>query len=139
MDMNLVVLRGTVCAVPEEQPNGRRRTLITVREESPRRVEVIPVLEYEPTDRPADINDRLWVVGSLRRVWTEEAGRKSKIEVRAEQVVITRMVEDPDDRSTWVCSAVGCSRPVYDDMDPATAIVALDYCSLHEHLAETGS
>jgi single-strand DNA-binding protein len=96
MDLNLVVVAGRLAAPPEirqfESGAILARYLITVRAEAPRiRVDVIPVTLWDPPDELLDADlapgDRLWVSGSVqRRFWSEPDGRRSRIEVVADQV-----------------------------------------------------
>ena len=96
MDLNLVVLAGRLAAPPEirQFESGARlvRYLITVRSEEPtRRVDVIPVTLWEPSDELLDADPhpgtRLWVAGSVqRRFWSASEGRRSRLEVVADQV-----------------------------------------------------
>lgn len=98
MDLNLVVLCGRIAADPEVRifDSGTRliRYLITVRSEAPRRrVDVIPVTLWDPTgeqvDDPGARGERIWVCGSAqRRFWESPDGRRSRIEVVAEQITI---------------------------------------------------
>ncbi len=96
MDLNLVVLCGRLAVEPEirELDSGSRvaRMLITVRSEAPRRrVDVVPVTWWDPgselvVDPPAK-GRRVWVCGSVqRRFWETGEGRRSRLEVVAEQV-----------------------------------------------------
>jgi single-stranded DNA-binding protein len=107
MDMNLVVLAGSVSAPPEHRvfESGARllRLLITVRTDEPRRrVDVVPVTLWDPPDEleQVAIGSRVWVAGSVqRRFWDAEAGRKSRLEVVAQQVTLRpleELVEDED-------------------------------------------
>lgn len=104
MDMNLVVLAGTVSAQPEhrEFKSGSRllRMLITVRSDEPRRrVDVVPVTHWDPPTELVDLarGTRVWVAGSVqRRFWSEDKGRKSRLEVVAQQVAV-RSKEDPEE------------------------------------------
>jgi single-stranded DNA-binding protein len=67
---------------------------VTVRSESPRRrVDVIPVSVWDPPDdlveAAPETGRRIWVCGSVqRRFWEAPDGRRSRIEVVAEQVNI---------------------------------------------------
>lgn len=98
MDLNLVVLCGRIASDPEVRvfDSGTRliRYLITVRSESPRRrVDVVPVTLWDPTDdqveQPGERGERIWVCGSAqRRFWESPDGRRSRIEVVAEQITI---------------------------------------------------
>ena len=68
------------------------RMLVTVRAEAPRkRVDVIPVTYWDPPDElvddPPERGRRIWVCGSVqRRFWESTDGRRSRVEVVAEQV-----------------------------------------------------
>ncbi len=96
MDLNLVVLAGRLAAPPEirQFESGARlvRYLITVRSEEPtRRVDVVPVTMWDPSDELLEADPqpgtRLWVAGSVqRRFWSESEGRRSRLEVVADQV-----------------------------------------------------
>ena len=96
MDLNLVVLAGRLAAPPEirQFESGARlvRYLMTVRSEEPtRRVDVVPVTMWEPSDELINGDPqpgaRLWVAGSVqRRFWSESEGRRSRLEIVADQV-----------------------------------------------------
>ena len=96
MDLNLVVLAGRLAAPPEirqfESGSRLARYLITVRSEEPvSRVDVVPVTLWDPPDDLLDADpapgSRLWVCGSVqRRFWSAEEGRRSRIEIVAQQV-----------------------------------------------------
>jgi single-stranded DNA-binding protein len=96
MDLNLVVLCGRIAVEPEYRvfESGTRliRLLITVRSDEPRRrVDVVPVTMWEPPDdlfeTRAIRGQRIWVCGSVqRRFWEAPDGRRSRLEVVAEQV-----------------------------------------------------
>jgi single-stranded DNA-binding protein len=98
MDLNLVVLAGRLAAPPEirQFEGGARlsRYLVTVRSEAPaRRVDVIPVTLWDPPDALVDAEPepgrRLWVAGAVqRRFWSGVEGRRSRLEVIAEQVCL---------------------------------------------------
>lgn len=103
MDLNLIVLCGRLAVEPElkEFDSGSRlvRLLVTVRSDEPRRrVDVVPVTLWDP---PQDLLEdmpekgrRIWVCGSVqRRFWESPEGRKSRLEVVAEQVHL-KDVED---------------------------------------------
>lgn len=108
MDLNLVVLAGTLAAVPEfrEFESGARllRLLVTVRSDEPRkRVDVIPVTVWDP---PADLmredlerGRRVWVAGAAqRRFWEDKDGRRNRVEVVAQHVTVRPMAaEEPND------------------------------------------
>ena len=102
-DINLVAMRGSVAATPEVRvyDSGTRvlRLLVAVSTESPtRRIDVIPVLHWDPTDAliegltQASTNDpppRVWVVGSVqRRSLDGPNGRHSRIEVVSTALVV---------------------------------------------------
>ncbi len=96
MDLNLMVLCGRIATEPEIRvfDSGTRlvRYLITVRSEAPRkRVDVIPVTLWDPDDdqveEPGERSQRIWVCGSVqRRFWESQDGRRSRLEVVAEQI-----------------------------------------------------
>ena len=100
MDLNLTVLIGRVAAEPElrEFESGSRllRLLVTVKTGEPRRrVDVIPVTLWEADDNRNSFDDladlrvgqRVSIAGSTqRRFWSEPEGRRSRIEVVAEQI-----------------------------------------------------
>jgi single-strand DNA-binding protein len=103
MDLNLIVLCGRLAVEPElkEFDSGSRlvRLLVTVRSDEPRRrVDVVPVTLWDPPqDLLEDMPDkgrRIWVCGSVqRRFWESPEGRRSRLEVVAEQVHL-KDVED---------------------------------------------
>jgi single-stranded DNA-binding protein len=96
MDLNLIVLCGRLAVDGELRvfDSGARliRYLVTVRVDYPRRrTDVIPVTLWDPpddlVDHPGEKRDRIWVCGSVqRRYWESPDGRRSRIEVVAEQV-----------------------------------------------------
>ena len=96
MDINLVVLSGTLATAPElrEFESGARlfRLLVTVRQDEPRkRVDVVPVTLWDP---PADLvaedlarGRRVMVVGAAqRRFWEAKEGRRNRVEIVADHV-----------------------------------------------------
>ena len=103
MDLNLVVLCGRLATDAEVRvfDSGTRliRYLVTVRADYPRRrVDVIPVTLWDPpgdlANEPGLRGERVWVCGSVqRRYWESADGRRSRVEVVAEQVNL-RDVED---------------------------------------------
>jgi single-strand DNA-binding protein len=105
MDLNLVVLAGRLAAPPEIRTfeSGARmvRYLVTVRSEEPRRrVDVVPVTDWNPaavdSARRAHLGMRLWVAGGVqRRFWDDDTGRRSRLEIVAHQVELRD--EDEDD------------------------------------------
>jgi single-stranded DNA-binding protein len=104
MDLNLVVLGGRAAAPPEIRPydsgSTLLRVLVTVRSDEPdkRRVDVIPVVMWDPpesllADGAIHPGRRLWIAGSVqRRFWASEVGRRSRLEVVADQICL----RDPD-------------------------------------------
>jgi single-stranded DNA-binding protein len=96
MDLNLIVLCGRLAVDGELRifDSGARliRYLVTVRVDYPRRrVDVVPVTLWDPpeelVDRPGEKAERIWVCGSVqRRYWESPDGRRSRVEVVAEQV-----------------------------------------------------
>ena len=97
MDFNLVVLSGRLAAPPElrvfDSGNRLVRYLVTVSTDEPRRrVDVLPVTLWEPAedDLEAEAGQRLVVTGTVqRRFWSNPNGRRSRLEVVAEQVNFT--------------------------------------------------
>ena len=104
MDMNFIILWGQLSTDPELRvfDSGTRliRYLITVRADYPkRRVDVIPVTLWDPPDHIVDSpgvkGKRVWVCGSLqRRYWESPDGRRSRIEVVADQVKVREEDEE---------------------------------------------
>lgn len=103
MDLNLVVLCGRLAVEPEfksfDSGSSLVRLLVSVRSEEPRRrVDVVPVTLWNPSqdfldDLPLK-GRRVWVCGSMqRRFWEAADGRRSRLEVVAEQVQV-KDVED---------------------------------------------
>jgi single-strand DNA-binding protein len=106
MDLNLVVVSGRLSAPPEirQFDSGSRlaRYLVTVRSEEPaRRVDVLPVTLWDPPDALVDAQPapgtRVWVAGSVqRRFWSGSDGRRSRIELVADQVCLRDSEDDVD-------------------------------------------
>jgi single-strand DNA-binding protein len=98
MDLNLVVISGRVAAPAEirqfESGSRLARYLVTVRTDEPqRRVDVLPVTLWNPPDELVDADPapgtRVWVAGSIqRRFWSGTDGRRSRIELVADQVCV---------------------------------------------------
>jgi single-stranded DNA-binding protein len=96
MDLNLTVLCGRLAVDGELRvfDSGTRliRYLVTVRTDHPRRrVDVVPVTWWDPpeelVDEPGEKGQRVWICGSVqRRFWESPEGRRSRVEVVAEQV-----------------------------------------------------
>lgn len=96
MDLNLIVLCGRLAVDGELRvfDSGAKliRYLVTVRVDHPRRrIDVVPVTLWDPpaelVDAPGCKAERIWVCGSVqRRYWESPDGRRSRIEVVAEQV-----------------------------------------------------
>ena len=103
MDLNLIVLCGRLATDPEIRTFDSGATLIrylvTTRVDFPRRrVDVIPVTHWDPTPEvvaePGIKGDRVWVCGSMqRRYWESPDGRRSRVEVVAEQIRIRDLDE----------------------------------------------
>ena len=95
MDLNLVVLSGRLAAPTELRTfdSGARlaRYLVTCRSEEPSRVDVIPVTTWDPSPEMESMGPGapVWVAGSAqRRFWDAGAGRRSRLEIVAEQVCV---------------------------------------------------
>jgi len=96
MDLNLTVLCGRLATDAEVRvfDSGTRliRYLVILRVDHPRkRTDVIPVTLWDPDEElletPGEKGDRVWVCGSVqRRYWESPDGRRSRVEVVAEQV-----------------------------------------------------
>lgn len=93
MDLNLVVLSGTLAASPElrvlENESRLIRYLVAVRSRG--RLDVLPVISWEVPDRGLDAHpgQRLWVTATLqRRFWEQEEGRRSRLEVIAHGITV---------------------------------------------------
>ena len=103
MDMNLIVLAGRLAAPPEipafESGTQLIRYLVTVRVAEPRRrVDVLPVTLWNPS--PEQLQEepqpgrRVAVTGAIqRRFWQAASGRRSQIEIVADQVCFK---DEPD-------------------------------------------
>ena len=102
MDLNIVVIAGTLAAPPEHRTFdsgvGSWRLLVTTRISDPRkRVDVIPVTYWDTDDAEhmtvldsLDRGDRVWVVATAqRRFWNGTDGRRSTLELIASHVQVT--------------------------------------------------
>lgn len=114
MDLNLVVLSGTLAVAPElyRFDSGRRRLdyLVTVRTmtDGRTRTNTISVKYWDPPTRLVRKKlirgDRLWIAGTVqRRFWSTLDGKRSQLEVVASQVVyrasdLTLEAFDPDQK-----------------------------------------
>jgi len=104
MDLNLMVVSGRLAAPPEirQFESGARlaRYLVTVRSEEPhRRVDVLPITLWDPADDLIDADPqpgtRVWAAGSVqRRFWSGSDGRRSRIELVADQVCVREEAAD---------------------------------------------
>ncbi len=100
MDLNLVVLAGTLAAPPETRTfdSGKQlvRYLVSVHSVDPSsRIDVVPVTRWDPEPEPEvdalGTGDRIWVAGAIqRRFLSTPDGRRSRLEVIAHQVQATR-------------------------------------------------
>jgi single-strand DNA-binding protein len=104
MDLNLMVLAGRLAAPPElrqfESGSWLIRYLVTVRTEDPRRVDVLPVTLWGPADDLIDAEPapgrRVWVAGAVqRRFWNGSDGRRSRLELVANQVCLRDEAGEP--------------------------------------------
>jgi single-stranded DNA-binding protein len=98
MDLNLVVLSGSLAVAPElhEFESGMRRLdfLVTVRTvlDGRRRTDTLNVKYWDPPAKlvckELDRGTRVWVAGTVqRRFWSSLDGKRSQLEVVATQVV----------------------------------------------------
>ena len=109
MDFNLVILSGRLAAPPELRvfASGVQliRYLVTVRTDQPRhRVDVVPVTQWSPPEDALlpepEVGQRMWVVGSVqRRFWSNPMGRRSRLEIVAEQVSLRPQTTEIRDAS----------------------------------------
>lgn len=98
MDMNLVVISGLLAAPPELRTldSGAviARYLLTTRTDEPRRrVDVVPVTQWNPPSEASTYasGSRLCAVGSIqRRFWDAADGRRGRLEIVASQIVDER-------------------------------------------------
>jgi single-stranded DNA-binding protein len=96
VDLNLVVLAGKLASAPELRvfESGARllRLLVIVTSEEPvRRTDVVPVTLWNPdpelVEAELTAGTRVWVAGSVqRRFWSAPDGRRSRLEIVADQV-----------------------------------------------------
>lgn len=96
-DLNLTILAGRLAANPETTTFASgatlTRLLVTVRTDEPRRrIDVIPVVLWDAADdhpvHDLERGEGVWVAGAVqRRFWSAEAGRTSRIEIVANDVV----------------------------------------------------
>ena len=102
MDMNIVVIAGTLAAPPErrvyESGVGVWKLLVTTRLTEPRkRVDVIPVVYWDRDDREhmtvldsLERGDRVFVTGTLQRRFFDNNGRRSSaLELIANHVQVS--------------------------------------------------
>ncbi|MGH7510931.1 MAG: single-stranded DNA-binding protein [Gemmatimonadales bacterium] len=109
MDLNLVVLAGKLATAPELRifDSGSRlaRYLVTVRTEQPRRrVDVIPVSLWDPPEELLAAEPhpgrRVWVAGTVqRRFWAAPDGRRSRLEVIADQVCLRDEADEVEEET----------------------------------------
>jgi single-stranded DNA-binding protein len=95
-DINLAVLCGRLATEPELRmfDSGTQSLhflVTTIAEEPRRRLDVVPVVLFDPPDEVLDYpfraETRVWVTGSVqRRSFDSLEGRRSRIEVVADQV-----------------------------------------------------
>ncbi|MEN8114833.1 MAG: single-stranded DNA-binding protein [Actinomycetota bacterium] len=105
MDHNIAIVCGTLAAAPELRvfTNGTTlvRYLVTTRSEEPRRrIDVVPVVLWDPDDdaKRYERGDRIWIAASVqRRFWSDDRGARSRIEIVAHHVV----QRDIDDDAPW--------------------------------------
>lgn len=98
MDLNIAILAGRLAAPPElrtfDSGATLLRLLLTTRREEPKpRLDVIPVTIWDPApdliEEPIAVGRRTWVAGSIqRRFWDAADGRRSRLEIVADQVHI---------------------------------------------------
>ena len=92
--------------------------LVTTRSDRPRRVDVIPVTLWDPTDdQIAKLNgrgQRVWVTAAVqRRFWAGPEGRTSRIEI------VAHTIELRDDDATDPCRGGGVMNATNHNTQPA--------------------
>lgn len=113
MDLNIVVICGRIATEPEVRRFASGsvliRYLVTIRTSEPRRrVDVIPVVLWDPTDaqiaNAADCRGQeVWIAGALqRRFWSTGQDRTSRIELVAHAVEIRSATGDSEQLATLV-------------------------------------
>jgi single-stranded DNA-binding protein len=113
MDLNIAVICGRIATEPEVRRFASGsvliRYLVAIRTSKPRRrVDVIPVVLWDPTDaqiaNSADCRGQtVWIAGALqRRFWATGEDRSSRIELVADAVEIRRTTGDSEQQSTLV-------------------------------------
>lgn len=117
MDLNLVVLCGSLSGTPELRvfDSGARLLRMRVKtkaEEPHRRIDVIPVKLWDPPPELLDVlgdpTRRLWITGSVRRrFWEGPDGRRSEIEVVADHVTLRPPDLDEASEPTRIGNAAG--------------------------------
>ncbi len=103
MDLNIIVLAGTIAAEPElrsfESGSTLLRGLVTVRSTEPRkRLDVIPFTLWDPAEHlvtdTIHAGTPVWIRGAIqRRFWSADDGRRSRIEVVAHEVSLRSLDE----------------------------------------------
>lgn len=92
---NDVAISGHLAASPELKTfdSGSRmiRFLVTIQQEHPRRVDVIPVSIWDPTnemwENPGEKGDQFHCTGTAqRRFWESPDGRRSRVEIVADTI-----------------------------------------------------
>ncbi len=106
MDLNVAVIAGTLSAPPEirtfESGSKLARYLVTVRSTEPRkRVDVIPVVQWDPQDEAAieelERGDRVYIAATIqRRFWNAPDGRRSRLEIVAYHVELRQPEDEPE-------------------------------------------
>lgn len=105
MDLNLVVIAGTLAAPPDirtfDSGTTRAHLLVTVRTTEPtHRVDVLKLTMWDTADgwdklEGLDRGDRVHCVGAVqRKFWADEDGRRSKHEVIVAHLSINDESED---------------------------------------------
>jgi len=97
MDFNLFIVCGVIAAPPElretESGSTLLRYLVTTRSESPRRVDVLTAVQWNPRPElcaaPGVPGERVWIVGAVQRRFRDaESGRRSGLELVAYHVEV---------------------------------------------------
>lgn len=100
MDLNVLVIAGTLAAPPEirkfDSGSERAKFLVVVRSDEPRRrVDVVPVIfwnedhdyEFDDLIPRMERGSRIWIAANIqRRFWSTTEGRQSRLEVVAHHI-----------------------------------------------------
>lgn len=96
-DINMVVLSGRLAAEPEiiqKESFTKIKWLIVVRQDDPARIDVLAAHTLNPTEDEiekalnAKLDNRIWIMGDIRRSWSGEFSLKGDHSLVTNQVVV---------------------------------------------------